>query len=405
MWTRERGRRRAGRPSGTLATRRLAAHVAAIRPQTLVGRSAASAPASSGPLAKLIDPAARGRGRSTTGCARATAARSLMLTLVIVAVGVVQARGTGLRRYAAFRIALRTETDLRQRLFAHLQRLHFAFHDQAQTGQLMARANTDIQQINQCVILDPAHAGELSHDGRRARDHGDARARCSRCSRSARSRSSTSPRRGSRDRIAPGRPRAAGGARRPLGRRRGERRRRPRREGLRRRAHAGASGSRPRPTSVLDRSLAAAQLRAGFLPLVDFLPDARRWSAILWYGGHQVLDGKLAGRRHRRLQPLHPHADLAAADGRHAARAGVARVGRRAGRVHEILVTDPEIADPPTRRAAAARAGRGDASRACSFGYGAGPAGARRPRPRRSAAARRSRSSARRAAARPRWPG
>ena len=53
------------------------------------------------------------------------------LTIAIVLVGVVQAISTGLRRYAAFRIALRTETDLRQRLFAHLQRLHFAFHDQA----------------------------------------------------------------------------------------------------------------------------------------------------------------------------------------------------------------------------------------------------------------------------------
>ena len=70
-----------------------------------------------------------------------------MYARLMVAVGVVQAVCTGLRRYAAFRIALRTETDLRQRLFAHLQRLHFAFHDQAQTGQLMARANTDIQQV------------------------------------------------------------------------------------------------------------------------------------------------------------------------------------------------------------------------------------------------------------------
>ena len=56
-------------------------------------------------------------------------------------------------------IALRAETDLRQRLFAHLQRLHFAFHDEAQTGQLMARANTDIQQIrpwSSCIPLTAA---------------------------------------------------------------------------------------------------------------------------------------------------------------------------------------------------------------------------------------------------------
>ena len=66
-----------------------------------------------------------------------------------------QGLSSGFRRYCAFRIAYRSETDLRQRLFAHLQRLHFAFHDEAQTGQLMARANTDIFQINQAVILIP----------------------------------------------------------------------------------------------------------------------------------------------------------------------------------------------------------------------------------------------------------
>src|SRR3981189_2218320 len=79
----------------------------------------------------------------------------LTWSLTILAVGVVSAVCTGLRRYYAFAISYRAETDLRDRLFAHLQRLHFAFHDHAQTGQLMARANTDIFQINQAVILIP----------------------------------------------------------------------------------------------------------------------------------------------------------------------------------------------------------------------------------------------------------
>ncbi|MCU1456794.1 MAG: ABC-type multidrug transport system, ATPase and permease component [Actinomycetia bacterium] len=74
---------------------------------------------------------------------------------IILLLGVAQAIATGLRRYGAFRMALRVETDMRQQLFAHLQRLHFAFHDQSQTGQLMARANTDIQQVNTVVILFP----------------------------------------------------------------------------------------------------------------------------------------------------------------------------------------------------------------------------------------------------------
>src|SRR3546814_18946268 len=55
--------------------------------------------------------------------------------LLIAAVGVAVGTFTGLRRYMAFREARWVETDLRERLFAHLQRLHFAFHDHAQTDR------------------------------------------------------------------------------------------------------------------------------------------------------------------------------------------------------------------------------------------------------------------------------
>jgi ATP-binding cassette, subfamily B, bacterial len=75
-----------------------------------------------------------------------------------VALGIVavfSATFTGLRRYMAFREARWIEADLRDRLFAHLQRLHFAFHDQSQTGQLMSRANTDLQQVQAFVVMIP----------------------------------------------------------------------------------------------------------------------------------------------------------------------------------------------------------------------------------------------------------
>lgn len=75
--------------------------------------------------------------------------------LAIAAAAVVVATFTGLRRYLAFREARWIEADLRERLFAHLQRLHFAFHDRAQTGQLMSRANTDLQQIQALVVMIP----------------------------------------------------------------------------------------------------------------------------------------------------------------------------------------------------------------------------------------------------------
>ena len=76
-------------------------------------------------------------------------------SIVLGVVAVCSATFTGLRRYFAFREARWVEASLRDRLFAHLQRLHFAFHDQTQTGQLMSRANTDLQQIQAFVVMIP----------------------------------------------------------------------------------------------------------------------------------------------------------------------------------------------------------------------------------------------------------
>src|SRR5689334_17142216 len=73
----------------------------------------------------------------------------------IAVLGVVQGLFTGLRRYNAFLISRAAEMEMRDRLFAHLQRLHFSFHDQAQTGNLMSRANTDLQQVQAFIVMIP----------------------------------------------------------------------------------------------------------------------------------------------------------------------------------------------------------------------------------------------------------
>ena len=79
----------------------------------------------------------------------------ILYALIIAVVGVVQGIAIGGRRYSAWQVAFRVETNLRERLFAHFQRLHFAFHDEAQTGQLMSTANTDILQVNQMLTYVP----------------------------------------------------------------------------------------------------------------------------------------------------------------------------------------------------------------------------------------------------------
>ena len=76
-------------------------------------------------------------------------------TLLLGLVAVVSAVFTGCRRYLAFHAARWIEADLRDRMFAHIQRLHFGFHDTAQTGQLMSRANTDLQQVQTFLVLIP----------------------------------------------------------------------------------------------------------------------------------------------------------------------------------------------------------------------------------------------------------
>ena len=78
--------------------------------------------------------------------------------VAIVGAGVVSGTFTGLRRYWAFRNARRVEMRLRDRLFAHVQRLHFAFHDSVQTGDLMSRANTDLQQFQNFITMLPVTA-------------------------------------------------------------------------------------------------------------------------------------------------------------------------------------------------------------------------------------------------------
>jgi ATP-binding cassette subfamily B protein len=125
----------------------------AMRPRTLgiatgvlVGLVWTAGKVSSGLLVKeAVDKGIEGESSSAL----------LTWTLLIGVAAVVSAVFTGLRRYIAFREARWVEADLRDRLFAHIQRLHFSFHDRAQTGQLMSRANTDLQQVQAFVVMIP----------------------------------------------------------------------------------------------------------------------------------------------------------------------------------------------------------------------------------------------------------
>lgn len=90
-------------------------------------------------------------GRDTGALVRWTAA--------VVGMGAVSAACAGGRRYLAFREARRVEADLRDRLFAHVQGLDFAFFDRSSTGDLLSRSNSDLLQIQSFLNMIPFTLG------------------------------------------------------------------------------------------------------------------------------------------------------------------------------------------------------------------------------------------------------
>jgi ATP-binding cassette subfamily B protein len=69
------------------------------------------------------------------------------IAVAILAVGLVRALLMMGRRLISGRQALGVEFDMRNGLYAKLQRLSFGFYDRHQTGQLMSRATVDLQAV------------------------------------------------------------------------------------------------------------------------------------------------------------------------------------------------------------------------------------------------------------------
>jgi ATP-binding cassette subfamily B protein len=270
----------------------------------------------------------------------------LRWVIAILVVGMVQALCTAVRRYAAFGLAIRVETDLRMRLVAHLQRLHFAFHDESQTGQLMSRANSDIQQINNVILLVPLTiASTVTMIAVLAilvyRSPGLAffalaslpllnivATRFTRrmypvglqLQQSLAEVSNVVEETVTGVRVVKG----FGAERRQIEALRGQ------------------------TENVYLRSIEAANLRAGFLPMIDLLPTLGL-VGILWYGGHQVLAGHLSigdiiAANFYVLMLIWPLRMVGMLLGQ------IPRAVSAAGRIHEVLATDAAVAERPDAR-------------------------------------------------------
>ena len=294
----------------------------------------------------------------------------LRWTVAIVIVGLVSAVCVGLRRYLAFGIAYRTETELRMRLFAHLQRLHFAFHDEAQTGQLMSRAATDLQQIQGFAVLIPVTVSNFLTVTAVATILMVIDLRLALLALAALPLLNVFATRFSKS-IHPVsmelQQELAGVAtvvEETV-------------TGIRVVKGFGAEGIqaavlRDRVERVLGQAMQAARIRAAFMPTLDFLP-ALGLLAVLWYGGHLVLAGRLTigeliafnAYVIMLIWPLRMTGMLIA----QAQRAVAA-----AQRIHEILATMPAVVDRPDARPLLPGSGAVEFVDV-SFGYGGtGPA-------------------------------
>jgi ABC-type multidrug transport system fused ATPase/permease subunit len=69
------------------------------------------------------------------------------LVVAIAGAGLLRMVFSVARRLVAGRVSLGVEVDLRNLVYAHLQRLELAFFDSQQTGQLMSRATVDLQAV------------------------------------------------------------------------------------------------------------------------------------------------------------------------------------------------------------------------------------------------------------------
>jgi len=290
-------------------------------------------------------------------------------TAAIVAVGGVQAVGTGLRRYSAFGLAWRVETDIRMRLVAHLQRLHFGFHDQAQTGQLMAHANTDIQQINNVILLVPLTIASTIQMAAVVvilvvRSPGLALFALGLLPLLNFSATRFNHRmypigmqlQKELSDVSGVVEESVTGVRVVKG------------FGVERMQRARLATE---ADSVYDRSMDQARLRANFMPLIDLLP-ALGLVGILWYGGHQVLDGNLSvgdivSANLFVVMLIWPLRMIGMLVGQ------LPRSAAAAGRIDMILATDPAVEDKANARPLPDGPGAVRFERV-TFGYGRGPA-------------------------------
>jgi ABC-type multidrug transport system fused ATPase/permease subunit len=292
-------------------------------------------------------------------------------TALLMGLAVVRWAVGGLRRNLSGRVGTDVEYDLRNRLARHLLALEPAYHDRAPTGQLLARATSDVRSLRYfiswglvfmvlnvitfaiaatqmwllsprlCVIVlvlsPPLVYGALRFNRRLHRVYWQVQQEVGELTTVVEE--------------------ATAGVRvvKAFGRE----------DEQARRLEVEAS-------SILDQNLEAARIRAFYVPLLAILPQLSL-AAILWYGGRLAIDGQitlgtLVAFNSYLLLLAWPLQGLGMLFG------FAQRAAASAERVFEVLDQPPAIADRPGATALPDPAGQGAriSFERVSFGYGEG---------------------------------
>jgi ABC-type multidrug transport system fused ATPase/permease subunit len=109
-------------------------------------------------VAWAIDTGLKVRIQGVDGATKTGVALGSTHTLVIAALAIVGAAGArGIfaygQTYLAEWVSQRVAYDLRNAIYDHLQRLSYAYHDRAQTGQIMSRATQDVEAVRMYISM------------------------------------------------------------------------------------------------------------------------------------------------------------------------------------------------------------------------------------------------------------
>jgi ABC-type multidrug transport system fused ATPase/permease subunit len=78
----------------------------------------------------------------------------VLISFMVIA-GYVRAISIGTRRYYGMHVSYNVEAGIRNRIFTHMQKLAFNYHDRVPTGELMARASSDASQVRLAFAIAP----------------------------------------------------------------------------------------------------------------------------------------------------------------------------------------------------------------------------------------------------------